>query len=137
MVAALNRLSSAAAILIALAIGAVGCWLAQTYDVLTVAKYLPAFVLGSLTFEKAWTPGRGMARLSLLAFAAATLLTAFTPFLRKTGAQPFDADIYAFLLMRFFCCPTWPTRRDPAVCRDWTDNMWNLRASRSIWSMFR
>jgi peptidoglycan/LPS O-acetylase OafA/YrhL len=99
VVAALNRMSSGAAVLIAIAIGAAGCWLAQTYDILTVAKYLPAFVLGSLTIEKAWTPGRGTAGLSLLAFGAATLLTAFTPFLRKTGAQPFDADIYAFFWM--------------------------------------
>jgi peptidoglycan/LPS O-acetylase OafA/YrhL len=97
--AAVSRMSLSASILTALVIGALGCWLAHAFGLLTVAKYLPAFVLGSLTYQKAWTPERGAARISLLAFAGATLLTAFTPFLRKVGSQPFDDDIYAFFWM--------------------------------------
>ena len=119
VVAALGRLSLAAGLALTLAVGACGCWLAQAFDVLTVAKYLPAFVLGSLTFTRSWTPGRRTAGVSLLAFGLVTVLTGFTPFLSKASPDPFDQDIYAF----FWMLPLLPyvahslTRRSSALDR--------------------
>jgi len=50
-----------------------GFWLHQTYHVLTVAKYLPAFVLGSITYARDWRPSRTQAYLAAAAFALFTL----------------------------------------------------------------
>ncbi|MDB5423642.1 MAG: hypothetical protein JWQ29_1058 [Phenylobacterium sp.] len=84
---------------IALAIGAAGVWLSQTYGVVTIARYLPAFVLGSLTFVKAWRPSARSAYLSLAAFLAMTAVTGVIGFLDKTVPDPFDEDIWAFFWM--------------------------------------
>ena len=52
-----------------------GFWLDEAAHVETLAKYLPAFVLGALTYGKAWKPGVRAAHVSLAAFV---LVTAFT-----------------------------------------------------------
>lgn len=65
----------------------------------TVMMYLPAFVLGSLTYAKAWKPSERLAGLSLGAFAVMTALTCLTPFMLKSRPDPFDRDIYAALWM--------------------------------------
>ncbi len=86
-------------IVASLAISAVGVWLGQSFGVVTVAKYLPAFVLGSMTYATAWKPSARAANISLAAFVAMTGITAFTPFLDKNNPRPFDQDIWGFIWM--------------------------------------
>jgi len=80
-----------------LAVG--GWWLDVHYQITTVAKYLPAFLMGSLTCIKSWKPSARMAHISLGLFAAFTALTAATPFFSKKTPDPFDQDIWDFLWM--------------------------------------
>lgn len=86
-------------ILASFAVAVVGWWLDNTYEITTVLKFLPAFVLGSLTFTAAWRPGRRTAWLSAGAFLAFTVVTTMTPFMLKTTPDPFDQDIWALLWM--------------------------------------
>jgi peptidoglycan/LPS O-acetylase OafA/YrhL len=74
-----------------------GCWIEARFHVLTVAKYLPAFLLGVSTFTEAWKPSQRTALWSLAGFLAVTAITALTPFIDKTRAKPFDQDIWSFL----------------------------------------
>jgi peptidoglycan/LPS O-acetylase OafA/YrhL len=88
-----------ASTVLALGVGALGCWLGAHYGLITVLKYLPAFAFGSMTYAKAWKPSLKASHLSLLAFAAMTVFTAFTPFLDKRKLAPFDEDIWSFFWM--------------------------------------
>jgi peptidoglycan/LPS O-acetylase OafA/YrhL len=65
----------------------------------TVAKYLPVFALGVLTYRATWKPSLRVAMISAAGFLAMTTATAFTPFFLKTSAKPFDQDIWSFLWM--------------------------------------
>jgi peptidoglycan/LPS O-acetylase OafA/YrhL len=82
-------------------IGVAGWWLDDQHHMATVAKYLPAFVLGTLTYARGWKPGPRLAYGSLAAFASFTLLTAATPYLLSTNRdeRPFDQDIWALVWM--------------------------------------
>ena len=82
---------------LALAVG--GWWLDVRYGITTIAKYLPAFLLGSMTYVTAWKPSVRSANISLALFIAFTALTALTPFLSKKAPDPFDQDIWDFLWM--------------------------------------
>jgi peptidoglycan/LPS O-acetylase OafA/YrhL len=86
-------------VLACLPLAALGWWIQTQFGIVIVLKYLPAFVLGTLTFAKAWKPGAGTAYASLAAFAAMTLLTSATPFFLSTSPNPFDQDIWSFLWM--------------------------------------
>jgi len=86
-------------LLAALVAAVAGLWLSATYHIVTVATYLPAFLLGSLTYARAWKPSATQAHLSLLAFIAFTIATGFTPFLLKTRPNPFEGDIWGFFWM--------------------------------------
>ena len=86
-------------IALSLAVGAAGWWLNAHYDIATVAKYLPAFVLGTITFAKAWRPSARASAVSLLGFAAMTALTGLTPFLSKRTPDPFDQDVWGLIWM--------------------------------------
>jgi peptidoglycan/LPS O-acetylase OafA/YrhL len=99
VVAFMERAGSAVSLLVALVVGVVGCWIAWALQLGLVAKYLPVFVMGALTFSRSWTPSRRAAGCSLAAFVAATALTGFTPFLFKSDGPPFDEDIYGFFWM--------------------------------------
>lgn len=82
-----------------LMIAAIGWWVAGRFGVVTVLQYLPAFVLGAMTFVHAWRPTEDAANSALVAFAAMSLATCLTPFIDKTVADPFDRDIFAFVWM--------------------------------------
>jgi peptidoglycan/LPS O-acetylase OafA/YrhL len=84
---------------VTLLIGAVGCWMAEQWHLVLVAKYLPAFVLGALTDAKSWKPTSTQANWSIVAFVAMTAVTALTPFLDKNRPNPFDEDIWSFFWM--------------------------------------
>jgi peptidoglycan/LPS O-acetylase OafA/YrhL len=99
LVGLLPLLPTWAVMAVSLAIGVAGCWLDATHGVTTVAKYLPAFVLGSLTQVHAWRPTEREAYWSLAAFVEISALTVLTPFLKKITPDPFDRDIYAFFWM--------------------------------------
>lgn len=73
--------------------------LAARVPVVTVAQYLPTFVLGMLTFTKAWRPTERQAQLSLGVFVIATVAASFTSFIDKRAPDPFDRDIFAFFWM--------------------------------------
>lgn len=88
-----------AVIAASLILAVVGWWLHTYHGVMNVLKFLPAFVLGSLTFVRSWRPSLRAAQLSALGFLAVTLLTAATPFMLKTTPDPFDQDIWALLWM--------------------------------------
>lgn len=119
VVAACHRLPLSVVTIGCVLVGAVGCWLASQFDIGTVAKYLPAFVLGVLTHVKAWRPGRRSAILSLFAFLALSGATMLTPFISKDVPDPFDQDIYGFFWMlpllpyvaRSLTCPSGPLDR--------------------------
>lgn len=82
----------------ALALLAVAGWYVETrYNIHTVAKYLPIFVLGVVTYRDAWKPSLRAAWISLAGFLAMTVVTAFTPFLLKSSAKPFDQDAWSFV----------------------------------------
>jgi peptidoglycan/LPS O-acetylase OafA/YrhL len=88
-----------AALVACLALSALGCWLDAAFQITTVAKFLPAFALGSLTYAKDWKPSRRAAGLSVAAFFAFSLLTMATPFFLSTDVDPFDHDIWALMWM--------------------------------------
>jgi len=93
------RLNLLATIVLSLAAAVLGIVLETTVGVHTVLKFLPAFLLGLLTFTQRWRPGQLTANLSLAAFVAMTAITAFTPFLDKTSPNPFDEDVWSFFWM--------------------------------------
>lgn len=99
VVALLGRAKAWVWALLAVVIGVLGCWIETRFGLVTVAKYLPAFVFGALTFSERWKPSVKAANLSLAAFLAMTALTALTPFFDKRQAAPFDNDIWAFFWM--------------------------------------
>lgn len=82
-----------------LAVSASGYWIATCTGIATVAIYLPAFALGTLTYVKAWKPSLRTAHISLAGFVAMTVLTALTPFLDKSIPDPFDQTIWGFFWM--------------------------------------
>lgn len=82
-----------------LVIAVVGVWLDLRYEVTTVLKYLPAFLLGAMTFTAAWKPSLRTAHLSLAGFILFTVGTMATPFFLKTTPDPFDQDIWGFFWM--------------------------------------
>ncbi|RAK66546.1 acyltransferase family protein [Phenylobacterium kunshanense] len=84
-------------LLASVVIGAFGWWLHERHDIVTVAKFLPVFMLGALTHVAAWKPGNRSAMLSLGAFIAMTAVTAATPFFRKSTPDPFDHDIWGMI----------------------------------------
>lgn len=90
---------AAVAIVGAVLMCAAGFWLRHVTGVASVIMYMPAFVLGALTFSKAWRPSARSAALGAAGFAALTLATAFTPFISKNAVDPFDRDVYATLWM--------------------------------------
>jgi len=101
LIAAIVARSPILVLLTCVPLGAAGWWFDSQFHVATVAKYLPAFVLGTLTYARSWKPGPRMAYGSLAAFAGFTLVTAATPFLLSTNrdARPFDQDIWGLLWM--------------------------------------
>jgi peptidoglycan/LPS O-acetylase OafA/YrhL len=89
-----------APVLAAIGLLAVAGWYLESYDnIHTVAKYLPVFALGVLTYGATWKPSLRVAMISAAGFLAMTAATAFTPFFLKTSAKPFDQDIWSFLWM--------------------------------------
>jgi peptidoglycan/LPS O-acetylase OafA/YrhL len=96
--AALSR-RSLLVLCVSAALAVLGWWIHLRFEVATVAKFLPIFLLGGLTYMKAWRPGPRTAYLSLAAFLAFTIFTSFTPFLMNKDVDPFDRDIWAFLWM--------------------------------------
>lgn len=83
---------------------AAAAWVAAPiWGVTSIAQYLPPFLLGVLTYTKAWRPTDSVANASLAAFAVASVALAVLPvtasFLDKTLADPFDRDIFSFLWM--------------------------------------
>jgi peptidoglycan/LPS O-acetylase OafA/YrhL len=108
--------SAGLTMLVALVVGAVGCWLVQSTGLVTVAKYLPLFALGALTDLKGWRPGPRAAAASLAAFAAMSAATLLTPFWTKNVGDPFNRDIWAF----FWLLPLVP----------WMARMLTVRSSR-------
>lgn len=99
LVLLLGRLNVATAIVLAMAAAAAGIALEDVVGLHTVLKFLPAFLLGLLTFTRGWRPGQLTANLSLGAFLVMTAVTAFTPFLDKKNPDPFDQDIWSFFWM--------------------------------------
>ena len=99
LVLLLSRVSSVATIALSLAAAVAGVVLENTVGLHTVLKFLPAFILGLLTFTRGWRPSQLTANLSLAAFVAMTAITAFTPFLDKKAPDPFDEDIWSFFWM--------------------------------------
>jgi peptidoglycan/LPS O-acetylase OafA/YrhL len=97
LVAGILAARPGAVLLLSLPILAAGVWLEAQFGVVTVAKYLPAFVAGAVIHLKDWRPGPAAAALSLAAFAAMGAVTAATPFLDKAQADPFDRDLWAML----------------------------------------
>lgn len=87
------RLTFCASIPLAL----LGSWLDMSHHVLTVAKFLPVFLLGALTYQARYTPSAGLATGSLAAFCLLTVATALTPFLLKSEPDPFDRDLWAMV----------------------------------------
>jgi peptidoglycan/LPS O-acetylase OafA/YrhL len=88
------RLSARWMLAAAVVVSVIGFWLQAQFGVVTAAKYAPAFVLGVVTFTGRWRPDARTANLSLTAFLAISLFTAFTPFFDKRVPDPFDRDIY-------------------------------------------
>lgn len=78
---------------------AIGFALYKLTGAATVMMYLPAFVMGSMTYAGAWKPSERTALISLGAFVVVTALTSLTPFMLKSQPDPFDRDIYAALWM--------------------------------------
>ncbi|MFZ5719189.1 MAG: acyltransferase family protein [Pseudomonadota bacterium] len=78
---------------------AFGYWLHGEHGAFTVLKYLPAFLLGALTFQLDWRPSRRLALISLGAFLAVSAGLAFTPLFWKTAAQGTPRDLYAMIWM--------------------------------------
>lgn len=93
----------AAQALLVVAVTAGGWWLNHLTGVVTVAQYLPAFVLGLLTWQYDWRPGPRAAALSLIAFLAGSALLAIRPetriYLTEGEPDPLDWDVFAFLWM--------------------------------------
>lgn len=83
----------------AVLICAAGVWLEVVLGLTTVAKYLPAFILGAATFTYDWRPSEREANISLLVFLAVTAATVFTPFFDKGTPDPFDRDLFGLLWM--------------------------------------
>lgn len=78
---------------------AIGWQLDAQFAVLTLAKFLPAFVLGALTHLQRYKPSRRTANMSLLLFLAVTAATAATPVFWKTLPDPIDRDVYGLFWM--------------------------------------
>lgn len=75
-------------------------WIADdVLGVVTVLNYLPAFLLGVLTYSLKWKPSQRVAMISVGAFLLVTFCAAMTPFIDKTIPDPFDRDIFAFFWM--------------------------------------
>lgn len=94
-----SRSRAAPVLAVAVALAVAGFALYGRTGAATVLMYLPAFAMGALTHSKAWKPSEGAAALSLAAFALASAVTAFTPFMLKSVADPFDRDIYGAVWM--------------------------------------
>lgn len=77
---------------------AAAAW-ALSGDLVTVAQYLPAFLLGLLTYGKAWRPSERLANASLGVFVLISAVACFTPFIDKRLPDPFDRDIFALAWM--------------------------------------
>lgn len=99
VVAAARRIGAWPLLAASMVVAVGGIALEVQLGVVTVAKYLPAFVLGVLTHTTAWRPRPETAALSIVGFAAATVATAYTPFISKDVADPFDRDVFAFFWM--------------------------------------
>lgn len=74
-----------------------------SYGVMTVAQYLPPFILGMVTYLARWQPSRRTAHLSLAAFLVFTVGAALFPFTSmffvKDEPDPFHKDLFGFLWM--------------------------------------
>lgn len=99
IVAALTVKAPIRTLLGCIPLAVLGWWLDMRYEVTTVAKYMPAFLFGVLTYTKSWKPSARSAHISLFAFAAFTAVTATTPFLFSNDIDPFDQDIWALVWM--------------------------------------
>lgn len=99
LVAAIVFRAPVAAFAGSLVMMALGFWLHHQLGIATVATYLPAFVLGILTYSRSWRPSQGHALISLAGFGAFCVLTYFTPFFSKRVPDPFDQDIWALIWM--------------------------------------
>ena len=97
------HVSSAVTGLITLACAVLGWALETSVGFVSVAQYLPPFILGLMTQRLAWTPGPRTAAASLAGFILFTAVAALAPstatFLDKTTPDPFDRDIFAFFWM--------------------------------------
>ncbi|MDP3854857.1 acyltransferase [Phenylobacterium sp.] len=86
-----------------LTIAILGWVIAGHFGIVSVAQYLPVFVLGVLTHLRGWEPSRRLAHASLAAFVILTVVAAVAPatrsFVDKTVADPFHRDIFAFFWM--------------------------------------
>ena len=92
---ALALRSTALSLFVAVACLAVGWWLDTAFEVTTALKYMPAFIMGSLTYHLRFTPDSRTALASIGAFVLMTALTAATPFISKSAADPLDQDLWA------------------------------------------
>lgn len=87
-------------LVIASLVVAVFAWIVSARLGITSAfQYLPAFLLGGLTYTRAWRPQEATANLSLAAFGFMTVAVYFTPFMDKRIPDPFDRDIFSFIWM--------------------------------------
>ena len=86
-----------------LALTVLGWVVLKPQGIVTVAQFLPAFLLGVITNTYRWDPGRRVALASLGGFVLITgllaLLPMTRPFLDKTAHHPLDRDIFGFLWM--------------------------------------
>ena len=98
LLALLNR-HAVLTLAVATALVALGWWLDAAYAGLTVLKFLPAFLLGSLTYAHRWRPSYSVVSAGLLLFAAVTAYTAYTGMLWKSEPKAFDRDVYGLLWM--------------------------------------
>jgi peptidoglycan/LPS O-acetylase OafA/YrhL len=99
LVLLLRRLNGLTTIVLSMTLAIAGIALESSVGVHTVLKFLPAFLLGLMTFTRRWRPSQRIANLSLAAFLVVTAVTAFTPFMDKTSPNPFDEDIWSFFWM--------------------------------------
>ena len=90
-------------IALTLALAVLGWAVLKPLGIVTVAQFLPAFLLGVMTNTYRWDPGRRAALASLGGFILITgllaLLPMTRPFLDKTAHHPFDRDIFGFFWM--------------------------------------
>mgnify|MGYP001048317776 CR=1 FL=1 len=91
------------AVALCAAVPLLGWFVLHPMGLVTLAQYLPAFMLGMFTSTQKYAPGRRMALTSLAAFGTATIALMLFPatfkLLDKLQPNFIDQDIFAFLWM--------------------------------------